>query len=607
MLKRFILAIATAAFSISAFAQITLTTGWNMLGNSNATPVTVSAAFNDPAKITSVWKWNKAASKWAFYAPSLTDAELVTYTQTKGYEILTTIGQKEGYWINAPAATTIGNVPDSSSVSQSVTVTDLQVGWNLMSGFNASPAVLNQTLSNNLTSYNMSITTIWAWDSQTGKWKFYAPSLDVQGGNVLSDYITSKGYVAFSGAINPWEGVWINVSTVPTTTPTSTTPTTTTVTTVTTTTTPATTTTPVVTPPKPIPVFPTSYQNMKGYGLGRINFPASLELLAWGAGDFYQTGEITIFTAQQNYSTGNTTWDTVVAGRDTVKGKSQYISDFVFWKQNADGTLTQISTQKGCLHPRKAVVADFNNDKIPDVFVGCHGYDGNPMPGERSKLLLSDGKGGFTMSDVGEANGFMHGAAAADVNGDGYPDIAAADIAGGGLYFLINQKDGTFKKDTTRIPGIKYAQYFSVELVDVNGDGIVDLLAGGHNFDPISFFPAKTEILYGKADGTFGATRTTIPDVSGRNVVLDYTVVTNAASQTVVYVGRTGDGTGTAANYSSMTLQTFNLTTLVSTVVYDNIVDNTVWIKGIESWVAWWLPTAKGVVPYRSKLPDVAF
>ncbi|MBE0546962.1 MAG: VCBS repeat-containing protein [Rubrivivax sp.] len=350
--------------------------------------------------------------------------------------------------------------------------------------------------------------------------------------------------------------------------------------------------------------FASSYQNAKGYGLSRINFPSSLatfvpdQPLAWGAGDFFQIGNVSIFTAKQNYNTG-----TPIAAISAAP--SAYQSDFQFWEKADDGTLVAKGpTYKGCLHPRKAVVADFNLDGYPDVFVACHGYDGLPLPGEKSKLVLSDGKGGFAVTDATDV-GFYHGASAADVNADGYPDIVVANISNpGGLnvHFLINQKNGTFKIDNTRVPGQVGHPFFSVELLDVNGDGILDLAVGGHEYDMNNTISAaETAVLYGDVNGVFGATKTVIPKLAGRGVVLDFTVVNNNG-QKVLYVNRSADGsTPQFPFYSTQTLQAVNLTTGVSTTLLDRS----------GSWIPWWLPSTRngqnGVVPYNASNPDLFY
>jgi hypothetical protein len=272
--------------------------------------------------------------------------------------------------------------------------------------------------------------------------------------------------------------------------------------------------------------------------------------MTYGFGEFNKQGELGVFIANQNYTTQN---DSLA----TVSGDQRYLSDFTFWSINSDKTLTKVSSVKGCLHPRKAVVADFNKDGMPDVFVACTGYDDVPFPGEKSKLLLSTTRGSYTMTDVGIVD-FTHGASAADVNNDGYPDIAIT--AGQGIYFYINQRNGTFVKDTTLVSGIQPTGYYSIELVDVNHDNIIDIIAGGAELTG----PAVTKILYGDNTGHFGATSTTIPSIQGLTNILDFTIIGSK-----LYVGRAYDNTKPQGFYGGWGLQVVDIGTGVSTVLID--------------------------------------
>ena len=351
-----------------------------------------------------------------------------------------------------------------------------------------------------------------------------------------------------------------------------------------------------------------SYLNMKNVGLARINFPDSLRSYSpdqptgWTAADFFKNGTIDIFTTKQNY-----TMDTNKFPADKVLTEEKYKSDLQFWRKDNSGNLVLLLTYKGCLHPRKAIVDDFNKDGHPDVFVACHGYDGmvnNRYLGEASKILINNGKGGFTVSDATDI-GFYHGASSADINGDGYPDIVVANMFnqslpganGNGVAVLINQKNGTFIVDNTRITGLSsWAPYWSVELIDINNDGIVDLITGGDDKSN-----GSAVILYGSVNGTFGSTKEVIPPVAGRGTILDFTLVINNNKRTL-YIARTADNTDNQSWYSTSTLQAYDLTTKIASVILDKV--NTIW-------EAWWLPTTRngqnGVTSYTSFREDSFF
>ncbi len=201
----------------SAFTPFSLSSGWNLVGNSDPAPIDVAVRLNKP-QITTVWKWNKVSSKWAFYTPSMTSAQLAAYALGKGYDVLASIDSKEGYWVNANAALVISDPLDPPpAVGTSVTLiaADLVPGWNLMgSADKKTPSQLNGAMASSLTAASKAINTLWAWDAASSGWRFYAPSLEAQGGTALSSYIVGKNYLPFTNVLAATDGFWVNIGSV---------------------------------------------------------------------------------------------------------------------------------------------------------------------------------------------------------------------------------------------------------------------------------------------------------------------------------------------------------------------------------------------------------
>ncbi|AGX86715.1 DUF1566 domain-containing protein [Candidatus Symbiobacter mobilis] len=214
----------------SAKPPVTLTPGWNLLGNGVEADIDVTQTFGDGSKFFTIWKWVTSGSAagisypaWAFYTPSLADGGQA-YAASKGYELLAVIKGGDGFWVNAktgftyalPAGTPIA----SSSFQPEGGFRALGAGWRLMAtGDNPTPTRFNDNLSLSPPAPGViaeNIKTLWAWDADRGGWYFWAPSLVNSSG--LANYLSSKGYLDFTtlpstptGTLSPTTGFWVNM------------------------------------------------------------------------------------------------------------------------------------------------------------------------------------------------------------------------------------------------------------------------------------------------------------------------------------------------------------------------------------------------------------
>jgi hypothetical protein len=141
------------------------------------------------------------------------------------------------------------------------------------------------------------------------------------------------------------------------------------------------------------------------------------------------------------------------------------------------------------------VAADFDGDGAPDLAVadGVGSYPIFPA-NNRISIFLNTGNGTLAPAVSYPSGGSPIAMAAADLNGDGQPDLAVGDGVGR-VNVLLGQGNGTFAPPVT-YPGGAWPG--SVVAVDVNGDGYLDLAAADRDGDSVT-------VLLNLGNGTFVA------------------------------------------------------------------------------------------------------
>jgi len=225
---------------------------------------------------------------------------------------------------------------------------------------------------------------------------------------------------------------------------------------------------------------------------------------------------------------------------------------------NGDGTFAQGTLYPLPEEPTCVAVADFNGDGRLDILAGLIGNDSIAvLPGS------GNGQFGFPLLS-GNVPSLAGGLAAvniavADLNGDGHPDVVVLAPVGvpSGVFAFLNQGDGTFKESFTAPDDPTDSYYFdAIALGDLNEDGYVDLVIVDTNGTAYvangkgdgTFPPASGWKPFGAGDTAFGAELVDVNGdghldlvTSGATVGVDISFGLNAGDLVSVLLG---DGTG---------------------------------------------------------------
>ena len=152
---------------------------------------------------------------------------------------------------------------------------------------------------------------------------------------------------------------------------------------------------------------------------------------------------------------------------------------------------TTISNMPSFDFARKAVTAELNGDSYPDIVVADHGYDASPFPGAYVHLLLSQIDGTYKSKTI-NVQGFHHGVAAGDLDGDGDIDLLTVRSGLG----MLNDGKGNFEL-VNNFRNIISDQMYTIEIYDLNNDGYNEIITTGHTYvTPTKIFLGDSTYSY---------------------------------------------------------------------------------------------------------------
>lgn len=173
--------------------------------------------------------------------------------------------------------------------------------------------------------------------------------------------------------------------------------------------------------------------------------------------------------------------------------------------------------------PNDIVTADLDSDGVLDLIT-------TDDPGSQINVLMGEGDGTFAAPTVLPAGARPKALTVGDLDADGHPDIVTASSTAETISVLMGVGDGTFESavDYSIGGGSKPAAWVAVQLGDLNGDDIPDIVTGGTRTSAIVS-------LLGNGDGTFQS-------------AVSYSVGSGAKPRSIALGDLNGDGDLDAAS-----------------------------------------------------------
>ena len=179
---------------------------------------------------------------------------------------------------------------------------------------------------------------------------------------------------------------------------------------------------------------------------------------------------------------------------------------------NGDGSFqAPVNYSSGADNTSAVAIADLTGNGIPDLVLTNQCQNKKSCDLGAFSVLRGNGDGTFRPAKVFSSGAYSAvSLALADLNGDGSPDLVIANFCArsghcgdGVLTVFLSEGNGFFGAPVSYDSG-GYAAT-SVTVADVNGDGVLDLIAGNGCRKPGDCSSGNVAVLLGHGDGTFRA------------------------------------------------------------------------------------------------------
>jgi tetratricopeptide (TPR) repeat protein len=162
------------------------------------------------------------------------------------------------------------------------------------------------------------------------------------------------------------------------------------------------------------------------------------------------------------------------------------------WRNNGDGTFTDITTSIGLAGPGPAfgaIGSDYNNDRAVDLITSGAAVEsdfGNNRAadhitaGQQLPVIFENPREGAFKIRVPWTNGMpapANGMSVLDFDHDGWMDLAFTHLGAPGITLWRNNHGKSF--DRVELPATNWVRAFGVAAIDYDNDGWVDLVAVG--------------------------------------------------------------------------------------------------------------------------------